>query len=106
MTPKSGLFKARFFGPLLHSTGLALALVVLASPARAESVTLSCRVDTASEAITLRIDYATGLVEQIGPSGQAFTNRTAPNARISANAIVWSATSTCKKFRPTPLWSN
>ncbi|MDI1301930.1 MAG: hypothetical protein PSX71_08500 [bacterium] len=69
----------------------ALALLIVASAAHAEPVTLSCRPDTGSDTITLRIDYSSGLVEQLAPSGNAYTNRIAPNASISTNAIVWSA---------------
>ncbi len=59
--------------------------------AHADSVTLSCRTDAGSESLTLRINYATGLVEELGASGNAYTNRIAPNASITNNAIVWSA---------------
>ena len=37
---------------------------------------------------TLRIDYATGLVEGLAPSGKAYTNQRATGT-ISPNAIVW-----------------
>ena len=83
MTPKSKLFQAGF------SAALVIALIVTASPARAEPVTLSCRADTGSETWTLRINYATGLVEELAPSGKAYTNRVA-TATISPNAIIWS----------------
>lgn len=88
MAPKARFFQAGFFATL------AIALIVPTSPVRADPVTLSCRIDgadTSSEALTLRINYATGLVEQLGPSGNPYTNRIAPNASISDNAIVWSA---------------
>jgi hypothetical protein len=92
MMQRFAWLKTRHFGNLLQNAGLGLALIVLTAPARAESVTLSCRNGDGPETITLRINYATRLVEQIGPSGQAYTNRTAPDARISDNAIVWSVT--------------
>lgn len=93
MTPKSKLFQAGF------SAVLAIALIVSALPARAEPVTLSCRADEtnlngvrqpggAGSTLTLRINYATGLVEELAPSGKAYTNRVA-TATISPNAIVW-----------------
>jgi hypothetical protein len=93
MTLKPGFLQANFPATLLRSAVLAVGLIVLASPApaHADSVTLSCRPDGGSESLTLRINYATGLVEQLGPSGNAYTNRIAPNARITDNAIVWSA---------------
>lgn len=84
MTPKSKLFQAGF------SAALAIALIVTASPARAEPVTLSYRDDRGSGTWTLRINYATGLVEQLAPSGKAFSNRIA-TATISPNAISWSS---------------
>lgn len=83
MTPKSKLFQAGF------SAALAIALIVTASPARAEPVILSCQVDSPSMTLTLRINYATGLIEQLTSSGEAWTNRVA-TATISPNAIVWS----------------
>jgi hypothetical protein len=70
---------------LLWSAALAVALIVPASRARANPT------DAGSETLTLRINYATKLVEQLGPSGNAYTNRIAPNTRITDNAIVWSA---------------
>jgi hypothetical protein len=76
---------------VLGSAALAVALVLQASPVLAQTVTLSCQVDGGSYTHTYRINYGTGLVEELGPSGQAWTNRTAPNAKISANAIVWAA---------------
>lgn len=82
MTPKSGLFQASF------SAALAIALLVQASPVRAEPVTLSCRADAGST-YTLRINYSTGLIEELAPSGNAYTNRVA-TATISPNAIIWS----------------
>ncbi len=89
MTPESRFFQASFSAAVLRSAALAIALLVLASPTRAEPVTLSCRADAGSETLTLRINYATGLVEQLAPSGKAYTNRVA-TAAISQNAIVWS----------------
>lgn len=83
MAPKSRFFQASF------SAALAIALIVTASSARAEPVTLSCRADTGSATLTFRINYATGLVEQLAPSGNAYTGRVA-TATISPNAIIWS----------------
>ena len=89
MASKSRFFQASFSTALLRSAVLAIALVVPASPTlAAEPVTLSCRGDAGSETYTLRINYATGLVEQIAPNGTAYTNRVA-TADISPNAIVW-----------------
>ncbi len=89
MTRKSRYFQVGFSATVLRCAALAIALIVTASPARAELVTLSCRTDVGSETFTFRINYATGLVEQLGPSGNAYTNRLA-TATISPNAIIWS----------------
>lgn len=67
-----------------------------ARPVDRTQVTLSCtqidhRPGTAPDVITLRISYATGLVEQLAPNGKAYTNRIARNARFSETAIVWTA---------------
>lgn len=89
MVPKSRFFQANFSAALLRNAALAIALIVTASPASAEPVTLSCRTDAGPATWTFRINYATGLVEQLAPSGNAYTNRIA-TATISPNAIVWS----------------
>jgi hypothetical protein len=91
MAPESGFKHASVPANLLRGTALAIALFVSTSPTLAAGpVTLTCRDDAGGETQTLRINYATGLVEQLAPSGKPYTNRIAPNARISANAIVWS----------------
>jgi hypothetical protein len=89
MAQVSRLFRTSFSTSLLRSAALAIALLVQASPARAEPVTLSCRTDAGSQTWTFRINYATGRVEELGPSGEAYTNRIA-TATISPNAIIWS----------------
>jgi len=89
MASKSRFFQAGFSAALLRSVALAIALIVTASPARAEPVTLSCRTDASPATWTFRINYATGLVEQLAPSGNAYTNRIA-TATISPNTIAWS----------------
>ncbi len=80
------MLNGRFKGFALSALSLALALV--AGPARAESVVLSCTTDAGPATWTLRIDYATGLVEELGSSGAAIRSAT---ASISDNAIVWSS---------------
>lgn len=89
MASEFGFFQARFSTALLRSAVLAIALIVTTSPASAEPVTLSCRTDAGPATWTFRINYATGLVEQLAPSGNAYTNRVA-TATISPNTIVWS----------------
>jgi hypothetical protein len=101
MTPKSRLFQASFSTALLRSAAIAMALIVSASPALAAGpVTLSCQPnetklngvrqpDDTGSTLTLRINYATGLVEQLAPSGKAYVGGVA-TADISPNAITWS----------------
>jgi len=89
MAPKSRLFQASFSAVLVCSAALTIALLVQVSPAHAEPVTLSCRSNAGSETYTFRINYATGLVEQLAPSGNAYPNRVA-TATISPNTINWS----------------
>lgn len=77
----------------LSALGLSAAFLALAltpGPAYAEQVTLSCRMEFqygGEASATYRIDYATGRLEQIGPSGNAIRTVT---ATVSPNAIVWS----------------
>ena len=86
---KAMTLKSRFFQAKFSTAALAIALLVQVSPAHAEPVTLSCRTDEGSETYTFRINYATGLVEQLAPSGNAYNNRVA-TATISPNEIIWS----------------
>lgn len=60
-----------------------------AAQTRTEPIILSCRYDNSDASFTLRVNYATGLLEQLAPSGNAYSNRVV-TATISANAIVWS----------------
>jgi hypothetical protein len=76
-------------GNLLRSALFAIMLMGPAAPSHAQPVTLVCRTEAGPSTWTLRITYATGLVEQIGPGGNPYPNRTA-NATVSPNAIVWS----------------
>src|SRR4051812_22182843 len=63
-------------------------LFTVAGPAAAETVTLSCKWEQSPGVVagakTLRIDYATGLVEEVGGERA--------KGEVSANAIVWSGT--------------
>jgi len=74
--------------------GSLLVLATTAGTAHAQTKTLSCRQINAAPGVapvthTLRINYTTGLVEELAPSGKPYTNRIAPSARITDNAIVW-----------------
>ena len=61
---------------------LAVSLGSASGPAFAQAVTLSCAT-SASGAITLRIDYATGIVQMVGGERA--------NGTVSADSISWSA---------------
>lgn len=91
MKTRDKLFQTDFPSFFLQTAMLGIAIIATALPAHADSVTLSCRDEANAVTSTLRIDYSTNTVEELGPSGDAYTNRIAPNATISANAIVWSA---------------
>jgi hypothetical protein len=67
--------------------GIGTGLALLVSPAVAETVTLSCRSDAAPATWTFRIDYATGLIEELGASGAAIRSA---KASVNANTIAWS----------------
>ena len=62
-----------------------LALAMAAAPAHADPTTLSCT-STKGPSYTLRINYVTGLIEELGDNGGVIVS--AP-ADISANKIVW-----------------
>ncbi|MDI1301933.1 MAG: hypothetical protein PSX71_08515 [bacterium] len=91
MKQKYGFFQEGHSATFLCSAVLAMAFIVQASPAHAEPVTLSCRSDKDTATFTFRINYTSGVVEQLAPSGDAYTNRIA-TATISPNAIIWSIT--------------
>jgi hypothetical protein len=65
------------------------ALSMAAGPAFAEIKTLSCRSAQGGAAYTYRIDYDTGRLEQIAPSGKPYSNRIV-RATITPTAIIWS----------------
>jgi hypothetical protein len=77
------------FKPFVFAASF-LALAMAAGHAYAQTVTLSCRyTENGGGAFTYRVDYATGRLEELGPSGTAYSNRIV-TATISPNAIVWS----------------
>ena len=69
MTPKSRLFQASFSETLLWSA--AIALIVLASPARADTVTLLCANEPHGNSFTLQVDYDQKLVALLNSDGTA-----------------------------------
>ena len=56
MVQISRFFQARFPATLLRSTGLAIALIVLASPARSETLDLACATTDRDYNIRIQID--------------------------------------------------
>ena len=92
MIPKTMWFPA---GVAKLALGSLLALATTAGTAHAQPTTLTCgqtghTPGSTSQTTMLRIDFATGLVEELGPSGTP-TNRIAPSARVSSKSIRWSA---------------
>jgi len=94
MTPKFRFFQARFSATLLRCVALAVALLVQASPARAEVVTLVCQNNAASQhpplpvdsLFTLRINYDQKVVELLNSNGSA---RESAAARITESTVEW-----------------
>lgn len=70
MVPKSRFFQGNFSATLLRSVALAIALIVTASPARAEVVTLVCQPES-GDSFTLRVDYDRKTVEYLSPNGSS-----------------------------------
>lgn len=76
----------------LQIAALAIALAVLASPARAEVVTLVCqnqdRPESPESSFTLRVDYDQKTVDLLASDG---TKRFSSAARITASDVKWYA---------------
>ena len=93
MASKFRFFQASFSATLLKSAALAVALLVQASPARAEVVTLICQNNYDNKAgsqgpssFTLRINYDQKLVELLNPSGSVWFSEA---ARITESDVRW-----------------
>jgi len=75
MAPKSRFFHASISAALLRSVALAIALIVQASPARAETATLVCQQESAPHntesggSFTLRVDYDRKIVDFLRSDG-------------------------------------
>ena len=63
MALKSRFFQANFFAAILRSATLAIVLLMSASPASAEVVTLICQNETGGNTFTLRVDYDRKIVD-------------------------------------------
>lgn len=89
MALKFKFTRASYSSTWLWCLVFAFALIVQVTPASAEPVTLICNNDASTIVITYRIDFTNGQIEQLAPSGKAYTNRVTI-ATVSPNAIVWS----------------
>ncbi len=94
MASKSRFFKANSSVMLLQSAALAVALLVQASPARAEVVTLICQNNYQStknnqgpSSFTLRINYNQKVVEFLKPDGTVWFSEAATT--ITESAVQW-----------------
>ncbi len=92
MAPESRLFQANFSAALLRSAALAIALLVPASPARAEVVTLVCQQESVGAftesggSFTLRVDYDRKIVDLLRSDG---TVRLSAAAMITVGDVQW-----------------
>lgn len=83
MAPNSGYFSASF------SAVLAFALLVQASPVRADAVTLVCQnSDDGGDSMTIRVDYDKKLVHFLRSDG---TEAYSAAATITEGAVEWNA---------------
>ena len=93
MSSNFRFFQASFSATLLKSAALAIALLVQASPARAEVVTLVCQQSEANQAqlawgssFTLRINYDQKIVYLLGPDGSVWFSAA---ATITESDVRW-----------------
>jgi hypothetical protein len=92
MAPESGFKHASVPATLLRGAALAIALIVLASPARAETVTLVCQQEASpgntvsGGSFTLRVDYDRKTVDLLRSDGTAYFTAA---ATITAGDVKW-----------------
>ena len=86
MAPVSRLFRANFSAALLRSVALATVLLVQASTASAEVVTLICQPQSGNS-FTLRIDYDRKTVDLLVPDGRSYFAPAA--ATITEGSVTW-----------------
>lgn len=87
MALESRLFQASFSATLLWSTAIATALLVLASPARAEAVTLVCQNESKyGGSITLRVDYDQKIAYRLQDNGNVWWSAA---AMITEGDVTW-----------------
>lgn len=91
MAPKSRFFHASFSATLLRSGALAIALLVLASPARSETIDLACA-STSEDGVAIRLlidtDHSTVTEIRVGANGPFKSNPY--TAKISDQFINYS----------------
>jgi hypothetical protein len=85
MAQVSRLFRESISATLLRSAALAIALIVLASPARAETVTLVCQPQS-GDSFTLRIDYDRAIIEMLEDNGAKVMSLP---AKITDENVTW-----------------
>lgn len=90
MKPKSGIKQASIPAILLRGATLAIALIVSASPARAETVTLVCQNETVGSnwgsSFTLRVDYDRKIVDFLQSDGTVLLSSV---ATITESDVQW-----------------
>jgi len=87
MAPKSRLFQKNFSAASLRSTALAIVLIVTASPARAEVVTLLCQNEAQpGSTFTLQVDYDRKTVADVYSNG---TLGGTVAATITESEVTW-----------------
>lgn len=85
-------FQAGFSATLLRGAAIAIALIVTASPARAEVVTLICQQEQLpdntlwGDSFTLRIDYDRKIVDWLSSSGTTLLSAT---ATVTEAEVQW-----------------
>ena len=85
MTTKSRFFQAAFSATQLRSATFAIALIMQASPAHAEVVTLVCQHETGIS-VTIRVDYDRNIVDLLQSDG---TVHFSSAAQITEGAVKW-----------------
>jgi hypothetical protein len=90
MAPVSGFFQTSFSSAPLRSAALAISLLVLASPARAEVVSLVCQSESGSS-MTIQIDYGRMIVVFVEDGTIYDGGPAAVAATITENHVRWSS---------------
>ena len=89
MTPHFRFIRAEFSAAVLRSAALAIAILVQASPARAEAITLVCQNEGPTPgggSYTLQVDYDRKIVALLGSDGAV---RYSAAATITQSNVTW-----------------